>query len=152
MAHCIFGPFVHTVCVSAAPPSYAPGHTLTTLLLSTLTNPDFPAFSPESSEIIIEILTISLAAAAALSLPRDTHRIESSLTKLLTTPAISIARRHHLTVCTLRGLLPLITLKIDSPNANIGRLLAHHAASSSLETLTSSLASFNFSANAALDA
>jgi condensin-2 complex subunit D3 len=145
---------------TSPPPTFASGATIANLLMKTVVNPDFASFAPESSEIVIEILTVALAAACSLaSLPHPplsseqlSSSISESLVGLLTSPTLSLSRRHNFMVFTLRGLLPSISLKLDLPNDQKGKIAAHAGASACLESIVVSLEHFDFAKNADRDA
>jgi len=116
-------------------PSCLSGANIASILSNVCTIGDFTSFSDETSELIVEICTISLASSSAILTlgKRLTSKETSSLTSLLpqlnssllsavSSTSLTLRRRHTMAVFLLRGLLPILSLQVEVSNGQKGKL------------------------------
>ena len=147
---------------SPAPTDFSLGSDIALAISDIISTSDYPNFSADASEQIVDIITTALACSCCVkSLGPDSPDYESaqslitsitsSLSESLVTPLTSLARRHQNAIYILRGAAPLVNLTIDVPNGVKGKLAAFEGASLLMKTLVDEVRDFDFQANMARD-
>ncbi|GMH85106.1 hypothetical protein TL16_g10125 [Triparma laevis f. inornata] len=131
-------------------------------LLNLLQSPDFPNYTPDSTEQIIEIIaagiSISSSVAAGDSSGKDydaakelESKILSSVSSAVTKEDMTMRSRHSTVVYLLRALYPLLSMSVDNRNGTKGKVAIFNAAAECLEDVVKGFESFNFKGNAERD-